>query len=343
MQDAETSLGDFSTPQKLEPWKGIKRVAREEYFTSGHRTCQGCESAQIMRLMAKAAGPRTIVLGATGCMYVANTTYYTTPWVLPWMHTQLGSAGSAATGTAAALRALMRKGRMEKEPINVIAFCGDGGGADMGLSAISAALQHTEYNLLVVMYDNESYANTDIQVSGSSPYGANSSFSPPGKRHRITNKRWKKNTAAMLAVGHTECRYVATVISSNPVDTLNKVRRALSTGGPTFIHALDPCPKGWDYDPRYSHEIGELAVETGIWPLYEVEERRLKMYGKSQRIANGTLRRKPVEEYLLRQGRFAHFTKEDIAYFQAKTDEMWEEWLAPGIIPLLGEARAAAG
>ena len=135
----------------------------------------------VMRLMIKAAGPRTIVVGSTGCMYVANTTYYSTPWVVPWMHTQLGSSGSAATGTAAGLASMMRKGKMKQEPINVIAFCGDGGGADMGLSAISAALQHDEYNLLILMYDNESYANTDIQVSGSSPWGANSTFSPPGK------------------------------------------------------------------------------------------------------------------------------------------------------------------
>ena len=89
----------------------IPKKAVEEFYTSGHRTCQGCESALIMRLMAKAAGPRTIILGSTGCMYVANTTYYSTPWVVPWMHTQLGSSGAAATGTAAALRALMRKAR----------------------------------------------------------------------------------------------------------------------------------------------------------------------------------------------------------------------------------------
>lgn len=334
MSDVKEMRADFASPQKLDPWTGIRRIAREEYFVSGHRTCQGCESAQVMRLLAKAAGPRTVVLGATGCMYVANTSYYSTPWVLPWMHTQLGSAGSAAVGTAAGLQALMRKGKMHKEPINVIAVCGDGGGADMGLSAISAALQHTEYNLLVLMYDNESYANTDIQTSGSSPYGANTSFSPPGKSHRIMNKHWKKNTAAMMAAGHTECRYVGTVVSSNPLETLNKVRRALSIGGPTFIHALDPCPKGWDYDPRYSHEIGELAIATGIWPLYEIEDHKAKLYGVSQYIAEGKVKRKPVADYLLRQGRFAHFTQEDIDYVQGKVDEMWEKWLIPGVMPL---------
>ena len=95
-------LSDFLATQVLQPWKGVKKVVPEEYYTSGHRTCQGCESALVMKLVAKAAGPRTIVLGSTGCMYVANTTYYSTPWVVPWMHTQLGSSGSAATGTAAA-------------------------------------------------------------------------------------------------------------------------------------------------------------------------------------------------------------------------------------------------
>ncbi|MBI1986382.1 MAG: hypothetical protein HYS64_06855, partial [Rhodospirillales bacterium] len=137
------TLDDFLKTQVLDPWKGPKKVPAAEYFTSGHRTCQGCESAQLMKLMAKAGGPRSIILGSTGCMYVANTTYYSTPWAVPWMHTQLGSSGSAATGTVAALRAMMRKGKMKKERINVIAVCGDGGGVDMGLSAISAALQHT--------------------------------------------------------------------------------------------------------------------------------------------------------------------------------------------------------
>lgn len=332
MQETKERAGDFRSPQVLDPWIGIKKVAHEEYYTSGHRTCQGCESAQMMRLLAKAAGPRTVVLGATGCMYVANTTYYSTPWVVPWMHTQLGSAGSAATGTAAGLRALMRKGKLDKEPINVIAVCGDGGGADMGLSAISAAMMHTEYNLLVLMYDNESYANTDIQTSGSSPYGVHTSFSPPGKLHRIMHKQSKKNTAPLIAAGHPDCRYVATVVTTNGVITMNKVRRALSIGGPTFVHSLCPCPKGWDYDPKYSFEIGELAVETGIWPLYEIEDGKLKMYGTSQKIASGAVKRKPVGEYLLRQGRFAHFTEEDVAHVQARTDEMWEKWLLPGVI-----------
>jgi len=313
--------------------KTVKQVPYTEYFVSGHRTCQGCESALVMRYIAKAAGPRTIVMGSTGCMYVANTSYYTTPWVVPWMHTQLGSAGSAALGAAAGLKVLMRKGKLAQEPINVIAFCGDGGGADMGLSAISAALTHAEYNFLIILYDNESYANTDIQLSGMTPYGANTTFSPPGKVIRNIHTRWKKNMAGMMAAGHPECRYVATVCASYAVEMMNKVRRALTIGGPTFIHSLDPCPKGWDYDPMQSHELGELAVLTGIWPLYEVENGVLKLVGKTRDISDGRVKRLPVKDYLLRQGRFAHFTNDDLDYFQSKIDEMWDRWVIPGVIP----------
>src|SRR5919201_2074114 len=172
---AETTFTNAT--QVLEPFRGIKKVTIEEYFTSGHRTCQGCESALVMKLMVKAAGPRTIVLGSTGCMYVANTTYYTTPWVVPWMHTQLGAAGSAALGTSAGLKVLMRT-------------------------------------------------------------------------------RWKKNVPGMLAAGHPEARYIAAACAGYAVDLMNKIRRALEVGGPTFVHTIDPCPKGWDYHPQYSQELG---------------------------------------------------------------------------------------
>src|SRR5690349_21310825 len=147
MDTSETAMLDSPVPV-LEPIKGVKKAPLEEYFTSGHRTCQGCESALVMKLMVKAAGPRTVVLGSTGCMYVANTTYYSTSAVVPWTHPQLGSSGPGGVGTAAGYRARMRKGKIKREPINVISFCGDGGGADMGLSAISGALQHMDYNHL---------------------------------------------------------------------------------------------------------------------------------------------------------------------------------------------------
>ena len=147
--------------------------------------------------------------------------------------------------------------------------------------------------------------------------------------------------AGMLAAGHPTCKYVATVCMSYSLHATNSVRKALSIGGPTFIHSLDPCPKGWDYDPILSHELGELAVATGVWPLYEVEEGVLKLTGKTKQIAEGRSKRLPVREYLLKQGRFAHFTDDDLEYFQSKVDEMWEKWLIPGVIPFRKEADTA--
>src|SRR5919197_791139 len=242
----DRELAELKQPhptQKLDPFKGVKKLPVQEYFT---------------------AGPRTIVLGATGCMYVANTTYYSTSWVVPWMHTQLGSAGSAALGAAAALKALMRKGKMKDEPINVIAFCGDGGGADMGISAISATLTHPDYNCLILMYDNESYANTDIQLSGSTPWGAHTTFSTPGPAKRIMHHRWKKNMAGVMAAGHPTRRHVATICMSYGLHGMNAIRKALSIGGAAFVFSLDPRPPGWGYDPHLSPEFWEVAGEKGV-------------------------------------------------------------------------------
>lgn len=316
--------------------KGVHNVPLEEFYTSGHRTCQGCESATTMRGFIKAAGPRTVVTGSTGCMYVANTSYMTTPWIVPWMHTQLGASGASAIGMAAGLRALMRKGKIKQEKINAIAFCGDLGGGDMGLSGISGALQ-TDYDLLIIMYDNESAANTDIQASGSTTYGAQTTFTPPGKKHRIMQKRWKKNVAGMLAVGHPTCKYVATSCATfPPMDYMNKVRKALAVGGPTFIHAYDPCPKGWDYHPRYSHEIGELGIKSGLLPLYEIVEGKVT-YTFDARLKKNRI---PVNDFLSKQGRFAHIIQEDVDHIQNMVNEMWEEWDIPGVAPIKGSLKA---
>jgi pyruvate ferredoxin oxidoreductase beta subunit len=314
--------------------KGVHEVPLEEFYTSGHRTCQGCESAATMRAFIKAAGPRTVVTGSTGCMYVANTSYMTTPWIVPWMHTQLGASGSSAIGMAAGLRALKRKGKIGDEKINTIAFCGDLGGGDMGLSGISGALQ-TDFDLLIIMYDNESAANTDIQATGLSTYGAQTTFTPPGSKHNITQRRWKKNVAGMLAVGHPTCKYVATACATfPPLDYLNKVRKALAVGGPTFLHVYTPCPKGWDYHPRYSHEIGELGVRSGLYPLYEIIE------GQVSYTYDARKKRIPVKDFLTTQGRFAHLKPEDISYIQDMVDEMWEGWDIPGVAPLKGSLTA---
>src|SRR5260370_10253290 len=180
------------------------------------------------------------------------------------MHSQLGSSGSAALGTAAALKALMRKGKMKNEPINVIAFCGDGGGADMGIGGISATLTHPDYNCLILMYDNESSANPDIQFSGSTPWGAPTTFSPPGRMKRIMHHRWKKNMAGMMAAGHPTCRYVATICMSYGLQGMNAMRKALSIGGAPLVLPPDRPPQKLWSDPYLSPAMCDVSGHTRL-------------------------------------------------------------------------------
>jgi len=294
---------------RAEPMAG---VPEDEFYASGHRTCQGCCPALACRLVAKAAGGRTIFLGSTGCMYVANTSYYSTPWIAPWMHTQLGAIGSAAVGTAAGLRALMRKGKIPEEKINVVGLGGDGGAMDIGLSSLSGAMTHDQDHL-IVLYDNESYANTGVQASSLTPWGANTTFTPPGaiEKYRVGNPRQKKNAAQLIAAGHPEVKYVATASIAYPQDLISKVRKALAKGGPTFIHLITPCPKGWGFPADKTIDIGKLAVETGMWRLYEiVDGKRKETYEPSDL--------KPVKDYIRAQDRFSHLTNEDIEKIQEK-------------------------
>jgi len=292
--------------------KTVKDIPEEEYYVAGHRTCQGCGPALAARLVAKALGPKAIVLGATGCMYVANASYNTTPWAIPWMHTQLGAVGSAVVGAAAAYRAMMRKGKIKKEIIHVVGFAGDGGTADIGLGPLSLALS-TDQDFVVVLYDNESYANTGVQASSLTPWGAWTTFTPPGKIMRLGNVREKKDLPKMMAAGHPTVPYIATACTSYPFDFMTKLRKAAAIKGPTFVHVLAPCPKGWQFPAEKMVEIGKLAVETGMWLLYEIE-------GGQFRLTYKPPKRKPVSEYIKIQKRFAHLRDMDIRYIQERVD-----------------------
>lgn len=296
-------------------------VNPEDYYISGHRTCAGCGAALGYRLVLKAAGQNTVVLGPTGCMYVANGhQFLTSPYVVPWYHTQLGAGGPAGIGTAAAFRALMFKGKRKNGPVNVLVYGGDGGFSDIGFSGLSMALSYDYEHLLYVLYDNESYANTGIQASSTTPFGSSTTFTPPGKMKPIGNERMKKNMA-LIAAAHPGVRYVATASVSHPIDLMNKVKKALASGRPSFLHLLVPCPKGWIHPPEETIEIAQLAVDTGMWVLWEYKEGKLSLSAKPSK-------RKDVSEYINKQGRFAHLrgNEEAIRYIQTMVDREWENW-----------------
>jgi pyruvate ferredoxin oxidoreductase beta subunit/oxalate oxidoreductase subunit beta len=300
-------------------FKTLKEVPPISYYASGHRTCAGCGAAIAYSLVTRAAGKNTILIGPTGCMYVANShQFLTSPYSVPWYHTQLGGGGAAGIGTASALRTLMLKGKRKMEDINVVVFGGDGAMADIGFSGLSMGLSYDYPRLLYVVYDNEAYMNTGVQVSSTTPWGATTTFTPAGKVKPIGNTRMKKNVA-LIAAAHTKVKYVATATLWPPLDLMNKVHRALNSGGPSLIHVLIPCPKGWFSPTDATVSLSRLAMETGSWVLWENINGRFKLNYRPKP-------RKHVREYLRLQGRFAHLKDEDINNIDKMIEEEWEFW-----------------
>jgi pyruvate ferredoxin oxidoreductase beta subunit len=290
-------------------FKSIKEISREEYFSRGHRACPGCGEALVARYILKAVGKDVVVVSVTGCLEVISSPYPQTAWRVPWLHVAFENAASVASGVEAAYKALMRKKKIPEEEINIVAMAGDGGTADIGLQALSGALERG-HNFLYVCYDNEAYMNTGIQRSGATPYGASTTTSPAGK-FSIGNITWKKDIPGIAAAHHIP--YVATASVGFPLDLMNKVVKGVKVNGPAYIHCLCPCPPGWRFSADLTIEMGKLAVFTGLWPLYEIEDGKLKL---TVRVG----KRKPVTEYLKLQGRFKHLKEKEIAYIQERAD-----------------------
>ena len=270
-------------------------LPKEEFFTPGHRACQGCAEALAVRLVHKVLGRNTIVASATGCMEIISSSYPDTAWKLPWMHVAFENAAAVASGIEAGMKALVRKGKLPKRNINIVAMAGDGGTADIGLQALSGALERG-HDMVFVCYDNEAYMNTGIQRSGTTPMGASTTTSPAGKVSRGQHT-WKKNIA-YIAAAHG-IPYVATASPSYPFDLAEKVQKAAKVKGPAYIHMYSACPTGWRLAPDLAIEIGRLATESGVFPLYEVVDGKWKIT-----VPTPTLR--PVREYFEPQGRFKH-------------------------------------
>ena len=296
----------------LEPISSLAKAPLEEQYVPGHRTCAGCGPALAYRLIAKAAGKNTIFIGPTGCMYVANTSYLCVPWTVPWIHAQITNAGGIASGIEAAYKAMIRKGKYDGDFPNIIVMAGDGGSVDIGLQSLSGAM-YRDHDILFISYDNESYANTGIQVSPSTPYGAATSFTPPGPKIPEAKKLWPKDITAMIYYGHPMVKYVAQATVGYPVDLMNKVRKALNKKGATFIHVQAPCPKGWRFDSSRTVELAKLAIQTGMWINYEIDEGKKKIDHMPKEM-------RPVDEYLKVQGRFSHLKAEHIQKIQKFVD-----------------------
>ena len=258
-------------------------------FKSGHTACAGCGQAIAARLVVEASGANTIIANNTGCLEVFSTKYPETAWGVPWIHSLFENSAAVASGVEAALIYLGKK-----DGINVIAQGGDGSSGDIGLQALSGMLERG-HDILYVCYDNEAYMNTGIQRSGLTPFDTNTTTSPSGARSSGNIRPKKPMPEICLAHG---IPYVATASAGFPQDLTRKVKKAISIKGPKYIQIHVPCPLGWRHETNQMLPVAKLAVETGLYPLFEYENGVL--------INRRQFTPKPVEEYLKAQGRFKH-------------------------------------
>ncbi len=284
-------------------------VTKRQSFAPGHRACSGCGEALAVKLVCKALDRNVIIVMATGCMEIVSSQLPYTSWEVPWIHTLFENAAIVATGVESGMKALTRKGASLPKT-KVVAMGGDGATFDIGIGAISGAFER-EHDFLYVCFDNEAYMNTGIQRSSATPFGASTTTQPTGKIS-FGQKTWKKNMPA-IAVAH-DIPYVATACSSYPFDLMDKVKKAVAIEGPSYIHILSVCPTGWRIPSDSTVRLGRLAVETGVFPLYEVENGKYTLNFDPPQL-------RPVEDYLKPQGRFRHLTPELIDEIQQRVGD----------------------
>jgi pyruvate ferredoxin oxidoreductase beta subunit len=293
---------------------------KQDRLAPGHRLCAGCSAPIIVRQMLAAIDDPVVITNATGCLEVSTSLYPFSSWRVPWMHNAFENAASTISGIEAAYRSLVRQGKMEERNVKFIAFGGDGGTYDIGIQALSGAVERG-HQFLYVCYDNGAYMNTGIQRSSATPFGASTTTSPAGKV--IPGKQqFRKDLTAIMAAHNIP--YVAQAAPSRWRDLMQKTRKAVNCGGPAFMNVLASCMRGWRHGTDETIEMTQLAVDTCFWPLYEVDN-------GEWRLSYRPKEKKPVEEWLERQGRFRHVFRPEnrhmVDKLQQEVDRRWERLL----------------
>lgn len=301
----------------------LKEVMNKpERLTGGHRMCAGCGAPPVVRTVLRAlkTEDHAVCGAATGCLEVSTFLYPYTAWKDSFIHSAFENVGATISGAEAAYTALRRKGKLD-ETYKFIAFGGDGGTYDIGLQSLSGAMERG-HDMVYVCYDNEAYMNTGIQRSSGTPKYADTTTSPQGSV--LPGKQQFKKDLTGVMIAHRIPYVAQTTLTSNFKDLYEKAEKAIYTRGPAFLNVLAPCPRGWRYNTPDLMEICKLAMDTCIWPLYEVQDGVWKLNYKPRK-------KLPVIEYLKPQGRFKHLFKGDnkqlIDEIQAEVDKKWEELL----------------
>lgn len=294
-------------------------VKKERRLSPGHRLCPGCGASVVVNMVLWATDDPVVIGISTGCLEVSTTIYPQTAWKIPYIHSAFENAASTISGVETAYRALKKKGKI-KENIKFVAFGGDGGTYDIGLQALSGAMERG-HNMVYVCYDNEAYMNTGIQRSSATPFGASTTTSPAGSV--IPGKLQKRKDLTYIMAAH-KIPYVAQGSISHWRDLIKKAVKAFEVNGPAFLNVLSPCPRGWRYDSKLTINIAKEAVTSNFWPLYEVENGNWRLTYKPKE-------KTPIENWLKKQGRFKHLFKPEnthiIDEIQNYIDNDWENLL----------------
>ena len=292
-------------------------VTRKEPLTGGHRACAGCGAPIIVKQVLMASKDPVAVVSATGCLEVVTTIFPYTAWKVPFLHNAFENSAATCSGIEAAYKSLKRQGKVKTDHINFVAFGGDGGTYDIGFQSLSGAMERG-HDMLYVCYNNEAYMNTGIQRSSATPKGAATTTAPAGKV--IPGKLQFPKNLTEIMVAH-DLPYVAQSAVGFWRDLTLKAEKAFSKRGPKFLNVLQPCRLGWDYKPEDTCNLGRLAADTCVWPLYEVENGKYTLTYTPKT-------KKPVVEFLKVQGRFRHLFKPGneaiIESIQKEVDRRWE-------------------
>ncbi|MCX7712019.1 MAG: thiamine pyrophosphate-dependent enzyme [Clostridia bacterium] len=301
----------------------LKEAAKKpERLTGGHRLCAGCGAPVVVRQILRALKPEdhAVIGSATGCLEVSTFLYPYTAWKDSFIHNAFENSAASIAGAEAAYVAMKRKGKA-KDETKFIAFGGDGGTYDIGLQALSGAMERG-HDMLYVCYDNGAYMNTGIQRSSATPKYADTTTSPAGKK--IPGKMQTRKDLTEIMANHHLPYVCQTAAIGNMKDLYEKAEKALYTKGATFMNVLAPCPRGWQYNTPDLMELNKLAVETCYWPLYEVIDGKYIINYKPKN-------KLPIRDFLKVQGRFKHLFKAGNEYMieeiQAEVDKRWEALL----------------
>jgi len=283
-----------------------KKQEYKELLSSGHMACAGCGQVLGLKLVLQAAGERSVAVVVPSCLGIILGPFPYSSFRIPTYHAAFETAASSAAGIS---NALLAQGDQETV---VLALAGDGGTTDIGFQSLSGAADRNE-NIIYCCFDNEAYMNTGIQVSASTPERAWTMTTPLGKRLQ------KKNMVEIMAAHRIP--YAASTCSCFPDDLRSKIHKAKMIKGTKYIHILSPCPTGWRFPEKLTPVVGRLAVETKLYPLYEVRNGR-------EYCITYTPKGVPVQDYLLKQGRFKHLNDEDLTQIQADVERRWNELLS---------------